>query len=261
MGRGHGTPDQTFTGRMRMGRREETPHPVEKTRRVRLHHVTVRFIKDQTGCRRWRTTCALMALSLFVAGCAIQQEISRTPRTAVEQLLLTGAVDQALKNLTLTLPPQADLQLEESGFYIDRGRLTMRDQTSGTVQDPTVDFLFLRNAVAVVLGRMGYHIRNRDDHPTYLVRIAIESLGTMQGLTFVGMPPIQSVIIPFALPELTLYKLQAQSGYARFHLDVFENLTGAYKGSSATIIGRTHYDQYTALFYMTWIRTDLTAPP
>jgi len=202
-----------------------------------------------------------MALSLFVAGCGIQQEISRTPRTAVEQLLLTGAVDQALTNLTLTLPPQADLHLEVSGFYIDRGRLAMRDQTSGTVQDPTADFFFVRNTVAVALGRMGYRIRNRDDQPAYLVRAPIESLGTMQGLTFVGMPPIQSVIIPFALPELTLYKLQAQSGYARLHLDVFENLTGAYKGSSATIIGRTHYDQYTALFYLSWVKTDLSAPP
>ena len=95
-----------------------------------------------------------------------------------------------------------------------------------------MDFLFVRDTVAVALGRMGYRIRKRDDHPAYLVRVAIEALGTMQGLTFVGMPPIQSVVVPFALPELTLYKLQAQSGYARFHLDVFDNLTGAYKGSS-----------------------------
>lgn len=246
---------------MRTDRRKDHTSSGQRSSNAVGFNMIVRFIKDRTGCRRWRTTCALMALSLFVAGCAIQQEVSRTPRTAVEQLLLTGAVDQALTNLTLTLPPQADLHLEVSGFYIDRGRLTMRDQTSGTVQDPIPDSFFVRNTVAVALGRMGYRIRNRDDHPAYLVRVAIEALGTMQGLTFVGMPPIQSVIIPFALPELTLYKLQAQSGYARFHLDVFENLTGAYKGSSATIIGRTHYDQYTALFYLTWIRTDLTAPP
>lgn len=234
---------------------------LEQHRRARIHDMTVRLFQDRTGCRRWRITGTWLALSLLCAGCAIEQEISRTPRTAVEQLLLTGAVDQALTNLTLTLPPQADLHLEVSGFYIDRGRLNMRDQTSGTVQDPTVDFLFVRDTVAVALGRMGYRIRKRDDHPAYLVRVAIEALGTMQGLTFVGMPPIQSVVVPFALPELTLYKLQAQSGYARLHLDVFDNLTGAYKGSSTTIIGRTHYDQYTALFYITWIETDLTAPP
>lgn len=198
---------------------------------------------------------------LYFPGCAIEQEISRTPRTAVEQLLLTKAVDRALTNLTLTLPPQAGLHLEVSGFYIDRARLTMRDPTAGTMQDPTVDFQLVKDTVAVALGQMGYRIRRREDQPPYLMKISIEALGTMQGLTFVGMPPVQSLIIPFALPELTLYKHQAQSGYARFRLHVFDNLTGEYKGSSATIIGRTYYDQYTALFYLTWIRTDLTAPP
>jgi hypothetical protein len=207
------------------------------------------------------TAAQIITLLVGLTGCAIEQEISRTPRTAVEQLLLTGAVDRALTNLTLTLPAQASLHLEVSGFYIDRARLNMRDTTSGTMQDPTIDFLFVRDTVAVTLGRMGYRIRKREDHPAYLVRVSIEALGTMQGLTFIGMPPVQSVLLPFALPELTLYKHQAQSGYARFHLEVFDNLTGDYKGSSATIIGRTYYDQTTALFFLTWVSTDLTAPP
>jgi hypothetical protein len=209
---------------------------------------------------RWATV-HIAAVVWALTGCAIEQEISRTPRTAVEQLLLTSAVERALTNLTLTLPLNADLHLEVSGFYIDRSRLTMRDQTSGVVQDPTVDFLLVKDSVAVSLGRMGYRIRRREDQPAYLVKISIESMGTMQGLTFVGMPPIQSVIIPFALPELTLYKRQTQVGYARLHLDAFDNVTGEYKGSSATIIGRTYYDQYTALFYIIWVDTDLTAAP
>lgn len=163
--------------------------------------MTVRLFQDKTGCPRWRITCTLLAPFLLFAGCAIEQEISRTPRTAVEQLLLTGAVGQALTNLTLTLPPQADLHLEVSGLYIDRGRLTMRDQTSGTVQDPTVDFLFVRDTVAMALGRMGYRIRKRDDHPAYLVRVAIEALGTMQGLTFVGMPPSKAWSFPLPFPN------------------------------------------------------------
>jgi hypothetical protein len=198
---------------------------------------------------------------VFVAGCAIEQEISRTPRTAVEQLLLTQAVSRALTNLTLTLPPQAPVYLEVSGFYIDRARLTMRDQASGHVQEPTVDFLFVRDTAAVALGRMGYRIRRRDEQPAYLARVSVESLGTMQGLTFIGMPPVQSVLIPFALPELTLYKHVDQSGYARLHIDVFDHATGEYKGSSVTLIGRTAYDQYTVLFFFTWVDTDMTAPP
>ena len=62
-------------------------------------------------------------------------------------------------------------------------------------------------------------------------------------------------------PELALYKFQKQSGYARLHVDIFDNRTGEFVGSSATIIGRTYYDQYTVLFYFTWAATDLLAPP
>jgi hypothetical protein len=42
---------------------------------------------------------------------------------------------------------------------------------------------------------------------------------------------------------------------------MYENETGAFIGSSATIIGRTYYNQITVLFYLTWYDTDITAPP
>lgn len=101
---------------------------------------------------------------------------------------------------------------------------------------------YIRDGVAAVLGRHGYRIPNQDTN--YLVRVMVESLGTMQGLTLIGLPPIQSTVIPFSLPELALYKFQKQSGYARLHVDMFDNRTGEFVGSSATIIGRTYYDQY-----------------
>ena len=113
--------------------------------------------------------------------------------------------------------------------------------------------------MAAVLGRHGYRIPNQDTN--YLVRVMVESLGTMQGLTLIGLPPIQSTGIPFSLPELALYKFQKQSGYARLHVDTFDNRTGEFVGSSATIIGRTYYNQYTVLFYFTWAATDVLAPP
>ena len=183
----------------------------------------------------FRAVLQTATVCFLIAGCAVEQEISRTPRTAVEQLLLTQAVERALKNLTLTLPPQASIYLEVSGFYIDRARLDMRDQTYGTLEQPSLDFLFVRDTVAVALGRMGYRIRRREEQPAYLARVSIESLGTMQGLAFFGMPAVQSVIIPFALPEIVLYRHIDQSGYARLHIDLFDHATGEYKGSSATV--------------------------
>jgi hypothetical protein len=97
-----------------------------------------------------------------------------------------------------------------------------------------------------MLARKGY--RTLSEEATYLIRVMVESLGTIQGMTFFGLPPIQSVIIPFAIPELTVYRLQKQSGYARLHLDLYDNRTGESIGSTSTLIGRTYYDQYTVFF-------------
>ena len=94
-----------------------------------------------------------------------------------------------------------------------------------------------------------------------MTKVVVESFGTTQGLTFFGMPPVQSVLIPFSLPALTLYSAEGQRGYARIHVDFFEYRTGKLVGSTPSTIGRTRYYQYTVLFFLTWQTTDLTAPP
>ena len=200
----------------------------------------------------------LMAL---IMGCSLEQELSRTPRTAVEQVLLTQAVTQSLGNLTLQLPAGVNVELDATGLEGDRSRLRMTNSDLGSVNSPSRDILFIRDTVAAELGRKGYLVRARDKESPYLVRVMAEAFGTMQGITFFGMPPVQSVLIPFSLPELTLYKQQNQSGYARLHLDIYDNRTGEFLGSSATLVGRTFYNQYTIMFFFTWNRTDIDAPP
>lgn len=67
--------------------------------------------------------------------------------------------------------------------------------------------------------------------------------------------------MPLCPSQLTSHELQAQNEYTRLHLDIFDQGTGDYKGSSDTIIERARYDPYTALFYLAWIETGLTARP
>ncbi|MBX3121843.1 MAG: hypothetical protein KF854_02115 [Nitrospira sp.] len=200
-------------------------------------------------------------IMVLTGGCSLEQELSRTPRTAVEQVLLTQAVNQALTNLTVQLPAGVNVELDATGLESDRSRLRMTNSDLGSLNSPNRDILYIRDTVAAELGRRGYLVRARDTESPYLVRVMAESFGTMQGITFFGMPPVQSVLIPFALPELTLYKQQNQSGYARLHLDIYDNRTGEFLGSSATLVGRTFYNQYTMLFFLTWNRTDIDAPP
>jgi hypothetical protein len=198
---------------------------------------------------------------LLLVGC-IEQEVSRTPRTAVEQLLLTQAAELALHNLTAALPEHASLLVEVTGLQTDRAHLNMTtDLGRGVLHDPSHDLLLIRDVTATALGRMGYQISPPKTDPAYLALVVVESFGTTQSLSFFGLPPIQSVVIPITLPELALYKLQRQNGYARLHVDFFDNQTGGYVGSTSTIIGRTYYNQYKILFFIGWVRTDLSAPP
>jgi hypothetical protein len=203
----------------------------------------------------------------MITGCSIEQELSRTPRTAVEQVLLTQAVERALVNLTVQLPEGANVEVDATGLENDRSRLRMSGSVLGmtnnlgTMNIPSRDIVYIRDTVAAELGRTGYRVRASDTEPPYLVRVMAESFGTMQGISFFGMPAVQSVLIPFALPELILYRHVKQSAYARLHLDVYDQRTGRFLGSTAKLVGRTYYDQYTVLFFITWKLTDITAPP
>lgn len=203
----------------------------------------------------------LWASSALLMGCALEQEISRTPRTAVEQVLLTQAVEQALVNLKVQLPEGVNVDVDATGLESDRSRLRMTNADLGAIDRPSRDIFYVRDIVAAELGRRGYRVSARDTESPYLVRVMAESFGTMQGSVFIGMPPVQSVLIPFSLPELTLYKQQNQSGYARLHLDFYDNRTGEFLGSTPKLVGRAFYNQYTMLILATWNRTDVTAPP
>lgn len=200
-------------------------------------------------------------VTAMLSGCALEQEVSRTSRTSVEQILLTQAVHQALENLSVRLPEGADVEVDATGLDSDQSRSRMMNGETGVIERQPRDSLYIRNAVAAELGRRGYRIPARGGDASYLVRVMTESFGTMQGSTFVGMPPVQSVLIPFSLPELTLYKNQSQSGYARLHLDFYDNRTGEFLGSTPTLIGRSFFNQYTVLILATWHSTDVTAPP
>jgi hypothetical protein len=210
--------------------------------------------------RKLAAGCFLVSAILF-CGCSLTQEFSRTPRTAVEQLLLTAAIEHALHNLTIFLPEQTSLHVDVTGLQTDRAHFNMVGEDRGVLHGPSLDLLLIRDSIATGLARLGYRVDPRDTEPAYLARVVVESFGTTQGLTFFGMPPVTSVLIPFSLPALVLFSAQGQNGYARLHVDYFEYQSGKLVGSSPTIIGRTYYNQYILLFFFTWQTTDLSAPP
>lgn len=183
----------------------------------------------------------LLLASLFVTGCgALSRETSKTPRTAIEQLLLSQAAARSLGELTIPVPPESTLTVDSSGL--------------------TPDQEFVRQAIAEQLSRLGYRIRNQDGKPTYLVRMTLQGFGTEQGTSFLGMPPVQSVLIPFSLPEITLYKKVHQRALIRLAVSVYRLDTGEMISTSPWYEASTHYHQYVVLLLFSWVSTDLALP-
>jgi hypothetical protein len=69
------------------------------------------------------------------------------------------------------------------------------------------------------------------------------------------------VLIPFSLPQLTVYQNLAQDGYVRYGVQVIERASGRLFYSTPWHSNRTYHDQYTVLFFFTWRVTDLEEAP
>jgi hypothetical protein len=88
----------------------------------------------------------------------------------------------------------------------------------------------------------------------------LQALGTEQGATFFGMPPVQSVVIPFSLPEISLYKKVQQRAHVRLALHLYPLDGHRLLSFTPWLSAITHYDQYTILLLFGFTSTDLRIP-
>ena len=181
-------------------------------------------------------------IAMVLVGCTTTQKITSSTRTTTEQLLISEALKRSL-------PKQANAPLP-----IPQGSVVKLD-----VVGLTGDKDLVKGAVAGWLGQHGYIAQ--DEPAAYRMNIMVDSIGTEQANTFFGIPPITAALIPISLPKLAFYEADYQTGYSRFHLDIFEVPSGRFVGSTSSFIGDTHYNAHTILFLFKLKRTDLTSPP
>ena len=216
--------------------------------------------------------CATMVPLL--SSCTVPREITRTARSAIEQLLLAEAVNRSLLDVALPISLDEPLYMEVTGLQlgylsplVQLPSVTASGETNTTaaptngVFSPSGDLTYVRQAVAAHLGVLGYRVAKREEDASYLVRVVVQSFGTNQSISFFGMPPIQSVLIPFSLPQLTVYQNLAQDGYVRYGMEVVERASGRLFYSSPWHSHRTYHDQYTILFFFSFRLTDLDEAP
>ena len=210
----------------------------------------------------------------LLASCTVPREITKTARSAIEQLLLAEALNRSLLDVALPLSVDESLYMEVTGLQLGylsplvpltsvsaSGETSTIATSTSAYFSPANDLAFVKDAVAAHLGVLGYRVAKREEDASYRVRVVVQSFGTSQSTSFFGMPPIQSVLIPFSLPQLTVYQNLAQDGYVRYGVEVIERSTGRLFYSTPWHSHRTFHDQYTVLFFFTWRVTDLEEAP
>ncbi|MGH9894650.1 MAG: hypothetical protein ACREA0_22270 [bacterium] len=198
-----------------------------------------------TSSRRWRlllTACLGGSLLVgMLAGCSSTREVTRSPRGGIEQLLLSQSVERSLTDLMVPKLAGTTVFIESDGLTGDQPlvRAMLRDH----------------------LGQQQVLIRERKEDATYVAKVTVHSIGTELADTLFGMPATSSVILPIALPELAIYKVVRQKGYARYSVDVYEQATGRLALSFPWRAGSAYYNYYTVLFFLSFPATDLVLPP
>ena len=181
----------------------------------------------------------LVLISILLSGCSQTQNTTTTARSTWEQLLLSQSLQRSLSSATIPLNPGETVAVEAVGLTGDKD--------------------FAQSMVVSWLRQQGLYVR--DEESTYLVRIILHAFGTEQSQSFFGVPAIQSTIIPFALPELSLYKAVRQRGYSRLSLEVSDKKSGILIASSPVYEGDVYFNQITFLLALGYNSTDIVPPP
>jgi hypothetical protein len=184
---------------------------------------------------------AILAAAVLCAGGCTAWEQSSTPRTAVEQLLLTRSTDRAVERRDLSklrgrtvFVDVSQVEAYEKGYAID----AIRDAV-GRAGGRLVDEAW--GASAVLAARSGAQAIDRHD-------------------TLFGLPAL-TVPIPFVgtveTPEVVLYKCARRKATAKLAVHARDREAGQQIFSTGPQWATAYYNRWTFLFIITFPTTDL----
>jgi hypothetical protein len=152
-----------------------------------------------------------VVVSAFLAGGCMSRVISYTPRTAVEQMLLSGAVDRALTKFQLP---------------IFRGRKVFLDFSNleGT------DSGYVRSALRAHVAELGATLVTTSEQAHLTVEAASGGLGTEFKDFLIGLPALPIPNTSVVTPEAPIFKDTEQTGI--FKLFIFVHAQGNFIASA-----------------------------
>ena len=187
-----------------------------------------------------RISASLTVLALFATGCH-SIRITEPQRTATEQLLLSTAIDEAVRDIDLSSL---------------KGRAIFFDGTFFESYDDGYAVGTIREAISKAGGRL---IKDRAAADLVVEArsggVGIDSRDSLFGLPELDIP------IPFAgqvqTPEVALYKAQHADSIAKFALLSYEAKSGNFVDATGSMVGKAKFHHYKILGFINWRRTNI----
>jgi hypothetical protein len=190
-----------------------------------------------------RSIMAILALAVVLAGCSTTNE-SNPPRSATEELIISGAADRAAAQLDLAIPKGTRIFLDATRFDATTfdGKYAL-----GRIEDQLV-----RDGARPVAER-------KDADMVVAVRAGALSMDTEQFL--IGIPKIE-IPIPlagtFGLPEIALYKERTRSGIAKFAATAYPANKDLPASFTDPKFGVANEREWTVLLFIGWKTSDVS---
>lgn len=183
-------------------------------------------------------------------GCATIR-VTDPPRTATEQFLMSQAISSALEQLNLA-------GLRDRKVWLETGYFTGAEQVivNGEIRQrlfTTPEQAFAAAELRERLLVAGARLVQEKKEAEIIVEMRSGGIGIDRLENLIGLPALalgsaltgtSAANIPFATPELAIYKNTRQRGFASISIVAFRANTGELLTSSGPYIGRTIRDDF-----------------
>lgn len=146
---------------------------------------------------------ALLGFSLCVCGCS-SRVLTNTPRSAIEQLLLSRAVDKALEKLTLP-------ELKDKRVFIDFSNLKAYDQE------------YIKVATRARMAQLGATLVAKAEEAELVAEVASGAVGLEYKSAVIGLPALPVPNSPVPFPEAPLHRTTEQTGIVKLLIFIHSN--------------------------------------
>jgi hypothetical protein len=177
---------------------------------------------------------------VLITGCTTTMRETQPPRTATEQLLISGAVDQAVARLPFNVPEGTKIWLDTSNFT-------------------GYDAQYAISAIKEHLLKQGGWLVTDEQAADLIIEIRAGALSIDKKERFLGIPSF-AFPIPlagdFKFPEIALFKQKSLQGIAKFALLGYDAKSGALYAFSGPVYGRSNHTRW-RLLILGWTSSDL----